>query len=64
VEEVILAIMQSAGIEKPYKDKNITRKNEIWDVYVSIEKICKALNWQPHTSFNDGINQCVKYSER
>jgi nucleoside-diphosphate-sugar epimerase len=59
VEEVILAIMQSAGIEKPYKDKNITRKNEIWDVYVSIEKICKALNWKPHYSFFQGIAKCI-----
>jgi nucleoside-diphosphate-sugar epimerase len=59
VEEAIQSIMKSADIFKPYKDKNITRKNEIWDVYVGIEKIGRILNWQPCTSFFLGISQCV-----
>lgn len=59
VEEAITVIMQAAGVVKPYKDKNITRKNEIWDVYVSIEKIGKALNWQPHVNFQEGIARCI-----
>lgn len=59
VEDAIKAIIQAAGVFKPYTDKNITRKNEIWDVYVSIEKIGKALNWRPRVGFQEGIARCI-----
>jgi nucleoside-diphosphate-sugar epimerase len=59
VEEIIKLVMKHAGITKPYHSKGITRQNEIFDLFANIGKACQALNWEPHTTFEAGIIQCI-----
>ena len=60
VEEIIKTILSLSGIDKTYQAQNLERKNETWDVYVDISKVKAQLNWEPLTSFNKGIQLCLK----
>ncbi len=59
VEEIIETILKISGINKPYLDKKIERKNEVWDVYVSVAKAKAELGWEPKTSFAEGIEKII-----
>ncbi len=60
VEEIITTILKESGIDKPYSAKGEERKNETWDVYSGISKIKKQLSWEPDTTFEEGIKNCIK----
>ena len=60
VEDIIRLVFELTGIQKPYASKNAERQNEIFDLYADITKISKAFNWQPGTSFRDGISGCIR----
>ncbi len=59
VEEIIKTVLDVSGIDKPYLAKNIERKNEVWDVYVSIAKATAELGWKPRTTFAEGIEKII-----
>jgi nucleoside-diphosphate-sugar epimerase len=59
VEEIIKVVFELTGIRKPYFSKTHGRPNEIFDLYADITKITKVFNWQPVTSFRDGIASCI-----
>ena len=60
VEEIITTILKASGISKPYSAKGEERKNETWDVYNDISKIKNQFSWKPVTSFESGIQKCIK----
>jgi len=59
VQEIIETILKISGINKPYLDKKIERKNEVWDVYVSVAKAKAELGWEPKTTFAEGIEKII-----
>lgn len=59
VQEIIETILKVSGITKPYLDKKMERKNEVWDVYVSVAKAKAELGWEPKTTFADGIEKII-----
>lgn len=59
VDEIIQTALKCAGLDKPVQSQNVERKNEIWDVYVDIERIKKRFNWAPKISFREGISRCI-----
>jgi len=59
VQEIIETILKISRINKPFLDKKIERKNEVWDVYVSVAKAKAELGWQPKTSFSEGIEKII-----
>lgn len=59
VEEIIKTAQQCAGVSKTIQSENIERKNEIWDVYVDIDRFRKRFNWEPKVSFEEGISRCI-----
>jgi len=59
VQEIIETILKVSGINKPYLDKKIERKNEVWDVYVSVAKAKAELGWEPKTTLADGIEKII-----
>lgn len=61
VEEIIHVVLNLADVRKSYNSENISRKNEIWDVYLDIGKISNELGWHPITSFETGIKQCLAF---
>jgi len=62
VEELIRTVMRLTGITKPYRAKGAERQNEIFDLYAGIEKIKADLGWWPHTSFEAGLENCIRPS--
>lgn len=59
VQEIIETILKISRISKPYLDKKIERKNEVWDVYVSVAKAKAELGWEPKTTFAEGIEKII-----
>ncbi len=59
VQEIIETILKISRISKPYLDKKIERKNEVWDVYVSVAKAKAGLGWEPKTTFAEGIEKII-----
>lgn len=59
VGEIIQTAQKCVGTGKIVQSENIERKNEIWDVYVAIERFKKRFNWEPKTSFEEGISKCI-----
>jgi nucleoside-diphosphate-sugar epimerase len=59
VEDIIRKVMEITGITKPYADKGVVRQNEIFDLYSSVEGIKAGLNWEPRTSFDEGLRKCI-----
>lgn len=59
VQEIIETILKISRISKPYLDKKIERKNEVWDVYVSVAKAKAELRWEPKTTFAEGIEKII-----
>ena len=55
VAEIVHVIQTVAGTTLPVISENLTRENEISDVYADISLANKELNWQPRTSFAEGI---------
>jgi len=55
VEEIVTTIQSEAGTSLPVKNENLPRKNEMSDVYADISLAKQELNWQPKTSFAEGI---------
>lgn len=60
-EEIIQLVMKLTGIKKPYTSKGMERQNEIFDLYADNTKAFRELNWKPETSFEKGIETCIKY---
>ena len=60
VEEIIKTTMHVTGISKPIHSKKIERKNEVWDVYVNIQKFKDTFHWEPKISFGAGIKKCLE----
>jgi nucleoside-diphosphate-sugar epimerase len=60
VEEIIKAIMDTAGIQKEYISKEAPRKNEIPDVIADIGKIKGETGWLPSHTFKQGIMEILK----
>jgi len=61
VGEVIEKISNIAGDKKEIHAKNIVRTNEINDVVADISKASKILGWKPEMSFEEGLNQIIKF---
>jgi nucleoside-diphosphate-sugar epimerase len=59
VEEIILQVMKSAGISKDYRSLEVSRPNEILDLYADISKAKAELDWSPKISFEVGIEKCI-----
>jgi nucleoside-diphosphate-sugar epimerase len=59
VEEIINTIMKVTDISKPVRSKNIERKNEVWDVYMNIQKFKDTFHWEPKTAFEEGLSRCI-----
>lgn len=59
VEEIIQTVLKVTNISKPIRPKNIERKNEVWDVYMNIQKFKNAFDWEPKTSFVEGLGKCI-----
>jgi nucleoside-diphosphate-sugar epimerase len=60
VEEIIKLVGDLTGIHKPYHSKYSERPNEVFDLYADISKISKAFNWNPSTTFREGISNCIR----
>ena len=61
VEDLIKTVMNLSGIIKPYKAKGTERQNEIFDLYAGIDRIKKTLQWQPGTTFEEGLRKCINF---
>lgn len=59
VGEIIQTAQKCAGVDKAVQSENIERKNEIWDVYVDIERFKERFHWEPKISFEEGISKCI-----
>jgi nucleoside-diphosphate-sugar epimerase len=59
VEEIIKTVMKVTNISKPIHSKNIERKNEVWDVYMNIQKFKDTFHWEPKTSFVEGLSKVI-----
>lgn len=55
VEEIIIACIQAAGIQKPYMGEQHQRRGEISDCYADITRIWEELGFRPKLSLKDGI---------
>jgi nucleoside-diphosphate-sugar epimerase len=60
VEDIILLVRRITGSSKPYRSKAVARPNEIFDLYADISKAKLDLGWTPQTSFEDGIEKCIR----
>jgi nucleoside-diphosphate-sugar epimerase len=60
VEEIIMLVLRYTAIRKPYHSKAVMRPNEIFDLYADIRKASQDLGWSPQTSFEIGIEKCIK----
>ena len=61
VKKVILFIKNKINLGKPNFGKILLRKDEILKLYPNISKAQKILSWEPHTSFQKGIENIIKY---
>lgn len=59
VSDVINNILESAGKNLPVHCNEKTRRNELPDVYASIEKAKNELDWTPTIPFQDGIKRIL-----
>ena len=59
VLDVINNICSAIGDKKQIIDKKQVRPNEVFDVVADISKIKSELNWEPKTSFEEGIKKTV-----
>jgi len=59
VEEIVLTVMQQAGIRKEYLATGKERPHEIWDVYADIRKFSGMTGWEPTTSIDQGIRKSL-----
>ena len=64
VKKVILFIKKNINLGKPMFGKISLRKDEILRLYPSILKAKKILNWEPYTSFQNGIKKIVKHYKK
>lgn len=63
VRDVCDCILTVAGVRKPIVSQESKRKNEVTDIAADITKIRTELNWNPRTSFEDGIKQTIRHYE-
>ena len=64
VLDVINNICSAVGEKKQIIDKKQVRPNEVFDVIADISKIKTDLNWEPKTSFEEGIKKTVLAFDR
>ena len=64
VKKVILFIKKNINLGKPIFGKISLRRDEILRLYPSILKAKKILNWEPYTSFQNGIKKIVKHYKK
>ena len=60
VKKVILLIKRKINLGKPLFGKIPLRIDEILKLYPSVLKAKKILNWEPSTSFHEGIEAIIK----
>jgi len=64
VEEIIQSVMKLTGIKKPYISKGSERQNEIFDLYADNTKAFRELRWKPETSFENGLEACIRFIKK
>lgn len=60
VGEVISAVQDALGTDKPVVSENEVRKNEINDVVADISKAARGLGWRPAHSFKEGVKKIIE----
>ena len=59
VEEVIQAVQEAAGTDKPYRSLGLRRPAEVMDTVADIARARYDLGWEPQISFREGIQRVV-----
>lgn len=60
VGKIIEMVMRLSGITKPFRSKEQSRPNEIFDLYAGISRAERELGWVPATSLEEGILRCIE----
>jgi nucleoside-diphosphate-sugar epimerase len=60
VEDIIRRASAAAGIEKPYRDKCIRRRNEVDNIVADISRLHEAVGWRPRISLDSGLRNLIE----